>query len=400
MTPAGQEARSDRPHLLVRSVLTSLALCLVALPAIAVAGGYFVRLPAISVFGRLLMSDLPWLVLGATLALAMALLALWLGGRRFTALLALLSFVSLTGAIGVGIQFAALAASHGATYDVIRQARTPTPAERGPDERVAFAEIAGQQLHAEIWHATNPSGAGVLFIHGGAFTHGSPGLRPHLFAGFADAGYAVADIEYRLSPPPRWQDARADVLCALGWFQSVATRYGVDPTRIVVMGDSAGGNLALVAAYTPGQALASGDPAPSCDVTPAPPAGVIALYPTADLAGTWADVRELSDDTPFPELYVGGTPNDFPDRYEAASIQHLVRAGLPPTLIITGTNDRLVRVERIRDVVARLREAGSVVELVEVPFAEHAFDGAENGFGMQLEETIIPAFINRVVARP
>ena len=188
-----------------------------------------------------------------------------------------------------------------------------------------------------------------------------PGLRPHLFASFADAGYAVADIEYRLAPPPRWQDARADVLCALGWFQSVATTYGVDPARIVVMGDSAGGNLALVAAYTPGQAASGDDPAPSCNVSPAPPAGVIALYPTADLAATWADVRELADETPFPELYVGGSPTEFPDRYEAASVQRLVRAGLPQTLVITGTNDLLVRVERVRDLVAqpaRRRVAG------------------------------------------
>ena len=281
----------------------------------------------------------------------------------------------------------------------------PTPEGRGPDTRIVFAEVEGLPLHAEVWRATKPAAdpnelrPGVLFIHGGAFTHGSPGLRPHLFASFADAGYAVADIEYRLSPPPRWQDARADVLCALGWFQSVATTYGVDPARIVVMGDSAGGNLALVAAYAPGRAPSSDDPAPSCAVTPVPPAGVIALYPTADLAATWADVRELADETPFPELYVGGTPTEFPDRYEAASVERLVRAGLPSTLVITGTNDLLVRVERVRDLVARLRAAGSPVQLVEVPFADHAFDGPINGFGAQLEETLLPDFMAGTTSR-
>lgn len=118
-----------------------------------------------------------------------------------------------------------------------------------------LGRIAGR-LAAEIWHAAPPQASaqstarpGVLFIHGGAFTHGSPGLRPHLFTLLAQRGFAIVDIEYRLAPPPRWQDAPADVLCALGWFQSNASTYGVDPAQIVVMGDSAGGNLALVAAY-------------------------------------------------------------------------------------------------------------------------------------------------------
>ncbi len=404
MTFAGTEIRPTRPNLLARSVLTSIAFLLVAIPAAAVVGGYFAHATVIAGYGRLLNTDLPWIVVGAALALGLAGLAVRLGGKRFTALLAVSCLVVLLGSIWVGAQYAALAASHGATYDVLRQARTPSPEQRRPDERLVFAEVGGVTLHAEVWRATKPASAadtnglrpGVLYIHGGSFNHGSPGIRPHLFATFADAGYAVADIEYRLAPPPRWQDAPADVLCALGWFQRVASTYGVDPARIVVMGDSAGGNLALIAAYGPGYQSAGARLTPSCDDSPAPPAGVIGVYPTADLAATWADVRELSDETPFPETYIGGPPAQFPDRYEAASVQPIIRAGLPPTLLVTGANDLLVRVERVRDLATRLREAGTAAELVEVPFADHAFDGPINGFGMQLEETLLPAFVAKV----
>lgn len=400
MTASRDETRPTRANILVRSVLTSIALLLLSIPAAAVVGGYFPRLPIVSGYGRLLITDLPWLVFGAALALALSVLALRLGGKRFTSLLAAASLVVVAASTAVGVQYAALAAAHGATYDVLRQARTWTPVGRGPDERVVFAEVEGQALHAEVWRAAKPAATadpnalrpGVLYVHGGAFNHGSPGIRPHLFAAFADAGYALADIDYRLAPPPRWRDAPADVLCALGWFQKVAPTYGVDPNRIVVMGDSAGGNLALIAAYEPGDG-AGGRLTPSCDVVPTAPAGVIAVYPTADLAATWADVRELSDETPFPEIYTGGTPSQFPDRYDEASVQHLIRSGLPPTLLITGTNDLLVRVERMRELTTRLRAAGSAVELVEVPFADHAFDGPPNGFGMQLEETLLPSFL-------
>jgi acetyl esterase/lipase len=57
----------------------------------------------------------------------------------------------------------------------------------------------------------------------------------------------------------------------------------------------------------------------------------------------------------------------------------------------------LVRVDRIRALDAALRAAGVSVELVEVPFADHGFDSAANGFGAQLEETLVPEFIERLV---
>jgi acetyl esterase/lipase len=388
--------RPNRPNLLLRSILTSIAFLLLAVPALAAAGGYFPYARAVTGYGRLLITDLPWLVLGAALALVLAVVALRLGGRRFTAALAVATSVVLAALMVVWAQYAALAAAHNATYDVIRQATTPTVVGRGPDQNVVFAEVDGHELHADVWRGTNGSGAGVLYIHGGAFNHGSPGIRPHLFAMLADNGFTVLDIEYRLAPPPRWQDAPADALCALGWFQREAARFDVDPARIVVMGDSAGGNLALIAAYAPGS---TGDRiTPSCDVAPAPPAGVMAVYPTADLVATWTDARELSEETPFPELYVGGTPTEFADRYAAASANGFIRAGLPPTLVLTGTNDLLVRVERMRDLVVRLRAAGSAADLVEVPFADHAFDGPPDDFGSQLEETVLPAFVRRVAS--
>jgi acetyl esterase/lipase len=395
---------NPRPHLVVRSILTSVGFLLLVVPAAAAIGGYLPRLPTIGSFGRLLVTDLPWLVLGATAGFGLAVTAIPLGGRRFTKLLASLGFAAVVANLLVGLQFAALAADHGARYDPLRQATTPVAFTRTADERVTFATVAGANLRADIWHASGQGGsvgsAGVLFIHGGAFSHGELGLRPRLFALFANEGATVLDVEYRLAPPPRWQDARADVLCALGWFQSNAERYGVDPARIVVMGDSAGGNLALHAAYAPTYDAGVGLVQPSCDVDPQPPAGVIAVYPTADLVATWEDVKALGDPAPFPESYTGGTPAQVPDRYRDASIEGLIGPALHvPTLIVSGVNDGLVRMDRMRTLLIQLRAAGTDVELVEVPFADHAFDGPANGFGFQLEETILPEFVDRVTRR-
>src|SRR5262249_32472348 len=71
----------------------------------------------------------------------------------------------------------------------------------------------------------------------------------------------------------------------------------------------------------------------------------------------------------------------------------LVRSDVPPTLVFVAANDHLVRPVRSTSTVDALRAAGADVELIVVPFADHGFDGAPNAFGEQLEEQVIPAFI-------
>jgi acetyl esterase/lipase len=396
VTVPAKSAQRFRPNFVLRSVLVATALMLLFLPAAAVVGAYLPQVRPLAGFGRLLNTDLPWIVLGAAVALGLSLVALRINGKWLSSIVAIASSVVLLGSIVVGAQFFTVAASHGATYDLLRQAQAPRPPTRWPDEAIVFAEVDGQPLRAEIWRPAAPTGAAVVWIHGGGFTHGVPGMRPYLHGFLVNAGYLVFDIEYRLAPPPRWEDAPADALCGLGWLQREAAGYGVDPSRIVVMGDSAGGNLAMVAGYAPGLAADSQELTPSCDVDPAPPAGVVAMYPVADLAATWRDLRAQGGEVPFPEVYVGGTPDEYPERYTAASVQRFIRPELPPTLIYTGTQDQLILIERVRDVADDLRAAGVDVELVEVPFTDHAFDGFANGFGAQLEETLFLDFLARV----
>jgi acetyl esterase/lipase len=121
------------------------------------------------------------------------------------------------------------------------------------------------------------------------------------------------------------------------------------------------------------------------------------MSPTADLEGIWEDasMQDLSG-TRFPESYIGGAPAQFPERYAAAEPFRLLRADLPPTIILAGASDRFVRIDRQTFTANRIRAAGAQVELLVAPFAGHGFDGEPNSFGDQLTEGLVRDFVLRV----
>jgi acetyl esterase/lipase len=391
--------RGALANCIVRGALTAVAIVMLVPVLIVLLGAFLPGLPYIGRFDAFVIEFLHVLLGLSLLAAGLALAAILLGGRRWTMLLLSVSALALLGTAVIynGLQLAA--AVSGGTYSPFRQIGiAPALKMTGPNETIVYATVDGQDLHAQIWF---PFGVQlqpltgtelneiprpvVVFFHGGGFWAGELGMRPTLFNALAHRGYLIVDAEYRLSPPPRWHDAPSDALCAIGWAQAHTAALGADPRMVVVMGESAGGNLALVAGWAAGtKAIDS-----SCDYPTKSPRAVIAISPAADLAGIWQDGTLGS----VPEGYIGGRPSEFPDRYSAASPDRLIRSGLPPTLMLVAGNDHFVAPNRSTYLVPLVQRAGAEVQYVMVPFADHGFDGAPNAFGEQLEETLFPRFI-------
>jgi acetyl esterase/lipase len=400
----GSRCLSRRPEarsldVFIRAFLSAVSLVVLVPAAFAVIGGFDSRLPIIGPFGAVLNTGLPWVFGAATAAAGLAGIVVVLGGRK-ARILFVAALAILIGAGFVGYRYMTFAFDHGARYDVVRSLDGFPPIEQA-DKTVLFATVDGTDLHAGLWL---PAGSGaappaslpaVVFAHGGGFLAGGLGTRPQLLDSLRDAGIVGIDVEYRLAPPPRWDQAPGDVLCAMAWLRTSPELAMVDPSRVVLAGESAGGSLALLAGYAAGtDALPSSCPEVGPQVIPS---GLFVTAPTASLEGIWRDatIHDLNGKI-FPYSYIGGSPDQYPERYAAAEPFRLLRPDLPPTLILAGETDKLVHIERSRDLADQIRAAGVQVELLVAPFAGHGFDGEPNSFGAQLSESLVRDFVFRV----
>jgi acetyl esterase/lipase len=227
----------------------------------------------------------------------------------------------------------------------------------------------------------------VIVIHGGSWLHGNrldDGTKRWLNDWLAGLGYAVASIDYRLSPQFKWPAQRDDLLAAIRFLRQHAAALGIDADRLVLLGRSAGGQMATAAAYA--------------EVIPGV-RGIVDIYGPTDFFRTWeVATRPRSLDHRYNlELFLGGSPETHRAAYQSASGAMLVTAHAPPTLILHGGLDINVFVEQAEVLDRKLAAAGVPHALVVLPWAGHAFDFVNfNTPGAQIERYATERFLASV----
>ena len=256
------------------------------------------------------------------------------------------------------------------------------PTERGgrrwPD--LFVAEVPGwRPLVASL---ETPPGPGphplVIRIHGGGWMTGHPRAPSDLRRAMRvpetllDAGYAVADITYRLAGEGPFPMQIHDCAAGVRYFRHHAARLGLDPDRFAAKVESAGGHMALLLGVDRPAALEGtvGVTGPSSKVR-----CVVDWYGVTDLMIPFRG-RSLRERVSDPDNVVGkllGGPGATEEMARQASPVTHVTPGAAPCLIQHGTEDSVVtfnHAEAMHDALAR---AGVPVEL-------HAIEGAEHGF--------------------
>lgn len=258
------------------------------------------------------------------------------------------------------------------------------------EDGVVVGTGGGRELKADVY--TPPpgtsNGAGVLLVHGGAWTTGDRSQLRGYGILLGRIGYTCVSCEYRLSGEAKWPAQIHDAKAALRWMRANSGRLGIDPGKIAVSGNSAGGHLSLMIAGTPHVAEFEGDggnAGVSTDV-----AACIAYYAPALL---YTPRRELPEQLNF--LFGAGYPEEIA---KAASPITNASKAFPPTMLITGNKDELVPDEASFLMYRALIDAGAKAELHVYEGAPHAFDAIPE-FGRQTA-AIMALFLDRHVVRP
>jgi acetyl esterase/lipase len=274
----------------------------------------------------------------------------------------------------------------------------PTWSATGANETFVFtrpSDVPGglaldvrRPVHAERAPGSLATAA-VLLIHGGGWVSGGRGGVARWNEWLADRGYVVFDVDYRLAPPPRWEDAANDIADAVAWVRAHATRFDVDPLRVGLVGWSAGGHLALLTAY---RAAAATNRV----------AAVAAFYPITDVRTVERDVRPrwaVDEAGSQVNAFLGGPAAARAHAARVASPIARVDRGTPPTFLAHGTRDQLVPVGQSDALATALHQAGADHVLVRLPGANHAFDLAWGAWSTQVARVALDRFLDRHLGR-
>lgn len=211
----------------------------------------------------------------------------------------------------------------------------------------------------------------IVWVGGGAWKASTPFRQIPCLSYYARNGYVVASIDYRVSGMEPFPAPIQDVKAAIRYLRFHAGEYGIDPEKIAVMGDSAGGHLAALAGTSgDGETFGTPDlPDVSCEVQ-----AVVDLYGPSDfLQMPGANQPEIGFLWQTPEsLLLGGHPAVKEEMARKASPVTYVKEQTPPFLLLHGTKDSLVNVKQSEILYDALKSAGVEADLYELVGADHA----------------------------
>jgi acetyl esterase/lipase len=257
----------------------------------------------------------------------------------------------------------------------------------------------GERILADVWsppESINPSGLGLIYLPGSGWHYADKdfGTR-HFFKHLAWQGHVVIDVAYSLAPAVDIYGMVADVKRAIVWMKQRSKELKVRDDQVVLMGGSAGGHLALVAAYTADNPRFEPPGLPASTSICA----VVSYYGPTDLRAQFDRFGELPALTGkrrlervfmqyleartgfqvipvhslLPSL-MGGTPTDVPELYELASPDSYASGSCPPTLLLQGSHDFSGAAPQVIQLHESLLDAGAVSYFFELPDTEHGFD--------------------------
>jgi acetyl esterase/lipase len=210
----------------------------------------------------------------------------------------------------------------------------------------------------------------IVYVHGGAWRSGSQ-ARPTV-APLVAHGYAIASVDYRLTPVAPFPANVHDLKAAIRFLRARAGEYGCDSRRIAIVGSSAGGHLAALVGVTNGHKELEGPVGNHLDQSSAVQA-IVSFYGASNLRTILkqSTPHGLNVRVPALELLLGGQPDEKPVLAALASPVSHVDASDPPLLLIHGDQDPQMPINQSHELEGKYRAAGLKVRFEVVHGGAH-----------------------------
>ncbi len=247
-----------------------------------------------------------------------------------------------------------------------------------------YKKVDGKNLSLDFYpSSTNKIAPVVIVIHGGSWQGGDSKQLPELNSYLALKGFNVAAINYRLAPAYKAPAPVEDTKDVISYLMAHVTELNIDTANIVLLGRSAGAQIALNAAY---------------DFHNANIKGVVSYYGPADMV--WGGKIKVSKLVLNTDLiynnYFGGGYKDVPNKFIESSGLESADASSPPTLIVHGTTDPLVSFNHALHLQKKLNELKVPNYFLQLPFATHGCDYSLKGPAGQVCTYAVERFIKSV----
>jgi acetyl esterase/lipase len=236
---------------------------------------------------------------------------------------------------------------------------------------IEFAKVDGHELLLDLYL---PEGAKspplIVWVHGGAWRAGSKNNMP--LDDLVEAGYAVASVDYRLSPVAPFPAQIHDIKAAIRFLRAKRTDYGYAIERIAIAGSSAGGHLVALVGTTNGHPELEGTVGEHADLSSD-------VQATVSYFGASNFMTILKQSTPHGlkvrvpalDLFIGGQPEDIPEVARLASPVFHVDEKDPPLLLLHGDQDPQMPINQSHELHNKYKEAGLTVGFEVVHGAAH-----------------------------
>jgi acetyl esterase len=226
---------------------------------------------------------------------------------------------------------------------------------------VEYGQVDGVQLtlDAHVPDGDGPFSAAIL-VHGGGWVAGDKQQYiTYIFQPLSDAGYAWFSINYRLAPQFKFPADADDVESAIRFVRANAAKYKVDPNRIALIGESAGGHLV---SYEGARNRADSRVA-----------AVVSMYGVHDFVAAAVQWKPLPHELLDLFGITAVTAETAPELIKASPVVYISKE-MPPFLLMHGSKDEDVPYEQSVEMCDKMKKAGAHCDLITIQGAPHGMD--------------------------